>query len=191
MARGLEKVRHHCSRDSGNQGCPSNESQKDRLKADHESKVGFLFSRRTLIGRDVCSRSEHDGEQVSYKPLERAHQPPPRVQELPHDAPEFVPWRTAVNKGFCKHPNWESDYTRLGNVNTRQSQGSNYCPNYLWNVSGDQKKPSQGDTSKVSLTEGYEPNILCYLKWGVKKQAESFPKGKQTIKCLGNNFERL
>ena len=51
-------------RDSGNQGCPSNESLNNRLKADHESKAGFLFSRRTLIGRDVCSRSEHEGEQT-------------------------------------------------------------------------------------------------------------------------------
>ena len=65
------------TRDSGNQECPSNESQKDRLKADHESEVGFLFSRCTLIRRDVCSRSEHEGEQVRYKPPERAHQPLP------------------------------------------------------------------------------------------------------------------
>ena len=109
-------------RDSGNQGYPSHESLNDRLKVDYESEAGFLFSRRTLIGRDVCSRSEHEGQQVRYKP-------PPQVQELQHDAPEFVPWRTAGNKGFYKHPNWESDYARQGNVNTRQSQGSNYCPN--------------------------------------------------------------
>ena len=52
------------TRDSDNQRCPSNESLKDRLKADHESEAGFLFFRRTLIGRDVCSRSEHEGKQV-------------------------------------------------------------------------------------------------------------------------------
>ena len=105
-------------RDSGNQGCSSNEPLNNRLKADHESEAGFLFSRRTLIGRYVFSRSEHEGEPVTYKPPERAHQPPPQVQELQHDAPEFVPWRTAGNKGFYKHPNWESDYARQGNVNT-------------------------------------------------------------------------
>ena len=170
-------------RDSGNQGYPSNEFLINRLKADHEFEAGFLFSRRTLIGRDVCSRSEHEGQQVRYKP-------PPQVQELQHDAPEFVPWRTAGNKGFYKHPNWESDYTRQGNVNTRQSQDSNYCINYPWNVSGGPREiqPGRYDYEQGQLDGSCEPNILCYLKWEVKKQAESFPEGKQTIKCLGNNF---
>ena len=71
------------TRDFVNQGCRSDESQKDRLKANYEFEAGFLFSRRTLIGRGVCSRSEHEGEQVWYKPpkreRERVHQPTPRV----------------------------------------------------------------------------------------------------------------
>ena len=163
-------------RDSGNQGYPSNEFLNNRLKADHESEAGFLFSRRTLIGRDVCSRSEHDGEQVSYKPPERAHQPPPRVQELQHDAPEFVPWRTAGNKGFYKHPNWESDYTRQGNVNTRQSQGSNYCPNYPWNVSGGPKEtqPGRYDYEQGQLDGRLRAKYSMLFEMGSKETSRKF-----------------
>ena len=163
-------------RDSGNQGYPLHESLNDRLKADHESEAGFLFSRRTLIGRDVCSRSEHEGERIRYKPPERAHQPPPQVQELQHDAPEFVPWRTAGNKGFYKHPNWESDYTRKENVNTRQSQGSNYCPNYPWNVSGGPKEtqPGRYDYEKGQLDGRLRAKYSMLFEMGSKETSRKF-----------------
>ena len=163
-------------RDSGNQGYPWNESLNNRLKADHESEAGFLFSRRTLIGRDVCSRSEHEGERIRYKPPERAHQPPPQVQELQHDAPEFVPWRTAGNKGFYKHPNWESDYTRQGNVNTRQSQGSNYCPNYPWNVSGGPKEtqPGRYDYEQGQLDGRLRAKYSMLFEMGSKETSRKF-----------------
>ena len=156
-------------RDSGNQGYPSHESLNDRLKADHESEAGFLFSRRTLIGRDVCSRSEHEGQQVRYKP-------PPQVQELQHDAPEFVPWHTAGNKGFYKHPNWESDYTRQGNVNTRQSQGSNYCPNYPWNVSGGPREtqPGRYDYEQGQLDGRLRAKYSMLFEMGSKETSRKF-----------------
>ena len=101
---------------------------------------------------------------------------PPRLQELPHDAPEFEPWRTAGNKSFYINPNWESNYKGLGNANTCESKGSNYCPNHWWNVSGEPRETHSGkyDYEQGQLGGRLRAKYFRLFKMGSKETSRKF-----------------